>query len=149
VQRIDALVSDTINVQNLERLARSQKVGFEWQAEGDFFRVLISRAGAGKGAQAGKTRGTDRGKTHSHRSISPSLAQLEAKSSEASTVILITKESFGEGDPDFSANLLNIFLQTVLQSGHRPKAILLANTGVKLLAQDSPFTQVLKNFQEQ
>ncbi|PWU03193.1 MAG: sulfurtransferase-like selenium metabolism protein YedF [Candidatus Melainabacteria bacterium] len=147
VQLIDALVSDTSNVQNLERLARSQKVSFEWQAEGEFFRVLISRAGTARETQKRKTPGTDI--RHSHKRTSPSLANLETKGSEIGTVILITKESFGEGDPDFSTNLLNIFLQTVLQSGHRPKAILLANTGVKLLAPNSPFAQVLKNFLEQ
>ena len=144
VQHIDALVSDTINVQNLERLARSQKVGFEWQAEGDFFRVLISRAGTAKEAQGDKT-----AKAHSHESPSASPAYLAGKSAQVGTVILITKDSFGEGDPEFSANLLNIFLQTILQSGHKTKAILLANTGVKLLTKDSPFTPVLKNFEEQ
>lgn len=146
IQEINALVSDTINVQNLERLARSHKLSFEWQAEGDFFRVILSRTGADKARKGSDSRKEN---VHLHESASPNLTAVQQNIGQTGTVIFISKDRLGEGDPDFSANLLNIFLQTILQSGHRPKAILLANSGVKLLAQNSPFEQVLKNFKDE
>lgn len=77
-----------------------------------------------------------------------------ARSDEASkapgrigTVIFLAKDTFGDGDPAFSRTLINLFLQSVLQSGLVPRAILLANSGVKLMAPDSQTQVVLQDFQ--
>jgi len=72
------------------------------------------------------------------------------------TIILISRNSFGEShgvekskeDHDFSANLLNLFLQTLLQSGHEPRAILMVNSGVKLMDPDGPYIKVLNELKE-
>jgi selenium metabolism protein YedF len=146
IHQINALVSDSINVQNLERLARSHKLGFKWQAEEDFFRVVLSRVGKDKVARSSNQKEES---VHLHESASANLVDLQAKGGQVGTVIFITKSRLGDGDPDFGANLLNIFLQTILQSGHRPKAILLVNSGVSLLAENSPFEPVLKNFKNE
>jgi hypothetical protein len=45
---------------------------------------------------------------------------------------------------DFSANLLNLFLQTLPQSGHEPRAILMVNSGVKLMDPDGPYIKAIK-----
>jgi selenium metabolism protein YedF len=154
-ESVRALVDDEINLKNLERLAGSLNLKFSFEAKGESFLVTISRLNASSHsqAQAKGAKGSEK-RTHHHRQ--PAAIQKDAlalsegkKTSDVSTVIFLNKDVFGEGDRDFSQNLLNVFLQSVLQSGHKPKAILMANSGVKLLAEDSPFGQVLEDFQNQ
>ena len=47
-----------------------------------------------------------------------------------------------------SNQLLNLFLQSYYEAGHRPRAILMANTGVKILQPESQFAKVLKDFKD-
>lgn len=137
VDRVEALVESDINVRNLERLARSLKVSITTRQENGHFKVVLSRQ-AGPGV-------------HEHQAPSPSLSKRPPSSSESEvgTVVFLTKDIFGFGDEEFSRNLLNVFLQTLLESGHRPRAILLANTGVKLMAPESSALKVLNDFKEQ
>lgn len=129
LRQIEALVDDEVCVSNLKRLAGSQKVSFSSQARNGFFACTLSRDG---GAEM--------------QAPNPSIDNLKT---EAMTVVFLTKNYLGEGDPEFSGTLLNIFLQTLLESGHRPRAILLANSGVKLLGKDSATAKVLNDFREQ
>ena len=154
-ESVRALVDDEINLKNLERLAASCELQFSFEAKEDSFLVTISQIDAssqsitkGKGEKASQT------KTHRHHQ--PPARQKDAqalaegkKRSDTSTVIFLNKDVFGDGDREFSQSLLNVFLQSVLQSGHMPKAILMANSGVKLLADDSPFRKVLDDFKKQ
>ena len=87
--------------------------------------------------------------SHSHTGEAGSESSTKnaaGSSAQVGTVIFLTKESLGEGDVDFGKSLLNIFLQTMLESGHIPRAILLANSGVKIMRKDSPFQKVLQDF---
>lgn len=152
-ESVRALVDDEINLQNLERLAASLNLKFSFEEKGESFLVTISRLNASSHSKAKGAKGSEK-RNHHHRQ--PAAIQKDAlalsagkKTSDVSTVIFLNKDVFGEGDRDFSQNLLNVFLQSVLQSGHKPKAILMANSGVKLLAEDSPFRRVLEDFQKQ
>lgn len=138
VERVEALVESDINVRNLERLARSLKVSIKTEEESGHFKVTLSREG---GAQS----------DHEHhvQSTSKKLSASTSNESEVGTVVFLAKDVFGAGDEDFSRNLLNVFLQTLLDSGHRPRAVLLANTGVRLMAPDSSALKVLNDFKAQ
>jgi selenium metabolism protein YedF len=136
IETVEALVESEVNVNNLQRLAKSLKLRFHSVAEeNDCFRVTLER-----GENGSATSGAPLTQTHS--SPAPRIAAEEA----VGTVVFIAKDKFGDGDPEFSNNLLNMFLQTLLQSGHRPRAILMANTGVKLLAPGSSTLTVLDDF---
>lgn len=139
IERVEALVESDINVRNLERLARSLKVSITATEENGHFKVILSR----KKAEA----------VDAHEHLVPTTSKkalsVSTGDSEVGTVVFITKEIFGAGDEDFSRNLLNVFLQTLLDSGHKPRAVLLANTGVKLMAPESPVLKVLNDFKDQ
>ncbi|HEY9719531.1 MAG TPA: sulfurtransferase-like selenium metabolism protein YedF [Trichormus sp.] len=138
VIKVEALVETEINVSNLKRLAGSLKMRFQSQPESDFFRVVLERS-ANAPAEP-----TTSQRTHEH----VSAQDMQKIDNTVGTVVFISKDIFGAGDPDFSANLLNLFLQTLLQAGHTPRAILLANTGVKLLDPDAPTLKVLNDFKD-
>ncbi|MCA9804052.1 MAG: sulfurtransferase-like selenium metabolism protein YedF [Cyanobacteria bacterium HKST-UBA02] len=136
VVSIEALVETEVNVKNLERLARSQKVSMTSAPEGEHFRVIIER----NGESAAETAPAPA--AHAHSQGAPQAQ------TGVGTVVFLGKDSFGQGDESFSRNLLDVFLQTMLDSGHLPRAILMANTGVKLLARDSSCRKVLLDFKE-
>lgn len=135
INSVHALVDDDVCVSNLQRLARSLKADFSsTQLEGHFS-VEIARDGSN----------VHENESHTTTSVSAATA---SKGQTPQTVVFITKDGLGEGDPDFSRTLLDVFLQTMYEAGHRPRAILLANSGVKLMASDSAAAKVLEDFRK-
>ncbi|MBU6453189.1 MAG: sulfurtransferase-like selenium metabolism protein YedF [Cyanobacteria bacterium REEB67] len=156
VSGLEVLVDDEVNVQNLERLARSQKFTFKKENLSGHFRLTLTRAaGMAKSAKSStKDAGYDEDDLAAgHRSKVPTTAAAPSTVSPprgGGTVVFLAKETFGQGadqnqDHDFSHNLLNVFLQTVQQSALKPRAILLANAGVKLIDPQSSTYKVLED----
>jgi selenium metabolism protein YedF len=133
---LEALVDDKVNVQNLARLAKSLQCQFAFQPLEDHFRISITR-GAIKGNSSAL----------SHDILQDKSSELPSRpASSSGLVVFIGKDTFGEGDREFSKQLLNLFLQTLFQSGHRPQAILMANSGVQLLEPSGQCQPVLDQF---
>ncbi len=124
---LSALVDDEVCVSNLERLSRSFGAGFTYKKTGEHYLVSIDKSGTAQPL--------DR-------------QEISSVNNTTGTVVFINKDTFGSGDPDFSRTLLNMFLQTMYEAGHRPRAILLANAGVLLLAPDSQTLKVLNDFRQ-
>jgi selenium metabolism protein YedF len=154
---VEVLVDSDINVMNLTRLANSLGLSLQSKESNEGYVVVIDS----------KKESQDKHKSHvsqeSQQSQESKLSKLSITSNDSeatnakkqenhsgqtrkTSVIFIAKDTFGEGDRDFSVNLLNVFLQTILQAGHRPQAILLANTGVRLMDPDSSIRKVLDDF---
>lgn len=142
IEKVEAIVDGEVNVNNLNRLARSLKMQFASASKDDNFVVTIERnksaADAGSAATAS---------SHSHVDPANMKASPNAQS-EVGNVVFLGKDKFGDGDPEFSTTLLNMFLQTMFESGQRPRALLMANTGVRLMSPDSPALKVLNDFKE-
>ena len=152
---IEILVDSEVNVQNLTRLGNSQKLTVHSETNEEHFKVVLQRAAT--------TAEEEQSTAHSHetankqRQPSTIAAGGNHNMSSTGTIILISRNKFGESDcdsnkakedQDFSANLLNLFLQTLLQSGHEPRAILMVNSGVKLMDPDGPYIKVLTELRE-
>ncbi|MCW5822924.1 MAG: sulfurtransferase-like selenium metabolism protein YedF [Cyanobacteria bacterium TGS_CYA1] len=124
---VSLLVDTDVTVKNLERLCSANKAQIlESQKVNDHFRVLIAPTSKDSSKEEKKD-GTIVG-----------------------PVVFISKDSFGTGsspmDHDFSSHLLNMFLQSLLATGHQIDAILMANSGVKIMA-DSAFKDVIAAFE--
>jgi selenium metabolism protein YedF len=131
---VEALVDDDVCVNNLRRLAGSLKASFHAEAKDGYFSVVLAKSGAPEKSAAPAN--------HSHATVPASAKEAKSQASTG-TIVFLTKDTLGEGDPEFSRTLLNIFLQTTLESGLKPRAILLINTAVRLLAKDSQALKVL------
>lgn len=144
IHKVEAIVDGEVNVNNLRRLAGSLKLQFASTAKDDNFVVTLQRPQFQ--AAAGAVSKTDSAalETHSHNAA----VKTTNGKSEVGTVVFLGKDKFGDGDPAFSTTLLNMFLQTLFESGQRPRAILMANTGVRLMAPDSPALKVLEDFRK-
>ncbi len=141
---VEALVDGEVNVQNLKRLASSLKVSFSFKSKGDHFSVLLQRDGLPESwAEAPVEHQIGHSTLSSQFPVEKPAVENESK---AGTILFITKDTFGQGDEEFSKQLLNLFLQTLYESGHRPRAILLANSGVKLMHPEAQFGKVLSDF---
>jgi selenium metabolism protein YedF len=158
---IEILVDSEVNVQNLTRLGNSQKLTVLSESEDQHFKVVLQRPTTSTDTTT-ETGAETTLSEHSHeQSAKPKLSTMAAggnhNMSSTGTIILISRNTFGESDRssdkvqednDFSANLLNLFLQTLLQSGHEPRAILMVNSGVKLMDPDGPYIKVLDELRE-
>ena len=58
-------------------------------------------------------------------------------------IVLITGETLGRGEDELGARLMASFLRTLLSAAPRPDALILYNTGVKLLGPRSAVLDVL------
>ncbi|MBX9948980.1 MAG: sulfurtransferase-like selenium metabolism protein YedF [Candidatus Obscuribacterales bacterium] len=138
---VEVLVDSEINVMNLARLANSLGLSLQSSSNEDGYAVVISPKADSQSAA---------GPSHLFPAKTAGKTSLADKSKTSGTnVVFISKDTFGEGDRDFSVNLLNVFLQTILQAGHRPQAILLANTGVRLMDPDFSVRKVLDDFRHE
>jgi len=130
---ISLLVDTDVTVKNLERLCLANNAQIlEAQKIGDHHRVLI--APSSKDA----TQNQKQNQVAKH------------DSTKVGAVVFISKNSFGTGstaeDHDFSNHLLNMFLQSLIATGHHVDAILMANSGVKIMA-EAAFKDVLAQFE--
>jgi selenium metabolism protein YedF len=142
VDSVEAVVDDDVCVNNLKRLAKSLRASFQEEKEEGHYKVSLCR-GVGLVGDACIAPTV----TAANASTGTSSRTSSSTSSATSmTVLFISKDTFGEGDKEFSQKLLNMFLQTVLDSGQEPKAILMANSGVKLMAAGSQALKVLNDF---
>lgn len=144
VMTVEALVDSEVNVQNLARLARSQNLDFGTTRVGDHHKVTINR-NSGEKSQAPAA--------HSHSTNASPQTQSTGGTRGGGTVLFISKDTFGHGadankDHDFSLNLMNVFLQTATQSGHEIRAVLMANSGVKLMDPAGQHLKVLNELKE-
>jgi selenium metabolism protein YedF len=118
------------------RLAKSLKASCQVDEKDNFFAVTIER---GAGAEAvGQVQAVV--KSAAGKKIDQKAA------SEVSTVVFLSSDRLGDGDEDFSKTLLNLFLQTIFDSGLKPQAILMVNSGVRLMAKSSQALKVLNDF---
>ena len=134
---MEAFVDSDVNVNNLQRLARSLKLRFASEVEGDCYRVTLERD---------KSESLNAEQEASHVALAPERSSKLVAEQSVGTVVFLAKDKFGEGDADFSRNLIDLFLQTLYQGGHRPRAIVMANTGVKLLDPQASTAKVLADF---
>ena len=135
LKAVEALVDDDVCVNNLSRLAKSLKAGFSYSDRGDYFAVTINKDGGEQTHQIQEPTGA---------------AKADGKTKgKVTTVLFLSRDTLGEGDVEFGRTLLNLFLQTVFDSGQRPQAVLMANSGVKLLASDSQALKVLNDFKSE
>ncbi len=132
IDLVEVLVDDDVCVANLERLARSLKAVCDVTDHNGYFSVNIS-----KNVEA---------KHQHHASADAEISKIKADNNRKGMVIFFSRDQLGEGDPDFSRSLSNVFLQTLLEGGHPIRAILLANTGVRLLASSNASKKVLDDF---
>src|SRR4029434_1103917 len=139
VERVEALVDDDVCVNNLRRLSNTFKATTDVNQHDGYFEVVIDRVSkeAGSAAEPIVAAGT---------SADTERDGATTAGTGTVTVLFLAKDTFGDGDPELSRTLINLFLQTALEAGHQPRAILMANSGVKLMAPDSPVLKVLEDF---
>lgn len=149
VGSIEALVDDDVCVNNLQRLARSLKTTCTVKDNGGFFTITMERGGGGTAVAARPEAPAGQTLPHAHEAHKAAPSAPTDMSAGIGTVIFIGKDTFGHGDEEFSKTLMNLFLQTTFESGFRPTAILMANSGVRLLAKNSPALKVLADFKNE
>jgi len=59
------------------------------------------------------------------------------------TVLVVSNEGLGQGEPELCRKVLATYFQTMLELGQLPRAVLFYTAGVKMVADDSPAVSAL------
>lgn len=65
------------------------------------------------------------------------------------TAIIINNETFGKGDAELGKKLMGAFLRKLWVSDEKPEVIVMYNSGVKLIGDQSTVLEVLHGLEEQ
>jgi selenium metabolism protein YedF len=131
---IVTLVSGADQVENVRRLA--EKAGWQVTAErqADAYAVHL-RKGAAAVAEP---------------EITPDLEQSCALPPTArAAVVVVPSEQMGRGEAELGGVLMRAFFHTLLEVQPLPRAVVFYNSGVKLVANDSPILEDLRALQSQ
>lgn len=66
-----------------------------------------------------------------------------------STLVMLTANGMGQGDPELSQKLLTTWLTLQLENDQLPGAICFYTEGVKLVVEGSPFLELLRRIEAQ
>jgi selenium metabolism protein YedF len=141
VESLEVYVDDQVNLNNLKRLAQYLKLHIEHESFQDGFKILISKQDPGQSSEQRQA-----SPEHIHNSPLAQAINGATPKTGAGQIVFLNSDSFGTGDPAFSKTLLNVFLQTLFEAGHRPQAILMVNTAVKIMDPNNPTLKVLDDF---
>lgn len=64
------------------------------------------------------------------------------------SIVQITTNGMGQGDPDLKLKLISTYLKLLLEAETKPNIITFYNEGVKLLAEGSPVIDTLKELEQ-
>ncbi len=67
---------------------------------------------------------------------------------QSNTLLQITKESMGEGDPELGKTLIFNYFNILLINNMSPKIIVFYNAGVNLLSKTSPIIDLLRQLEQ-
>ena len=113
--QVEVLVDNEIAVQNIQRLANSNRYSFRVEQKGDHFSILIEKPGE---AQQYNTE--------------PSAASASEK-----TVAVLSSDTMGSGDDELGRILMKGFIFALTQLDSLPDAVLLYNAGARLSVRDA------------
>lgn len=74
---------------------------------------------------------------------------LNSTKTETGTVVFISSDQIGQGEPELGRLLLSLFLRTLTESSYRPSLLVLMNNGVKLALADSQVLSTLQTIEHQ
>lgn len=123
------MVDNKAAVENLKRLAKSQKFSATVEKQEGTFHVLFDQDGVHPVQKENGTSSTD--------------VATDAKTS-SSYLVFFGKDTMGEGDFTLGRNLARMFLYTLEKDNNLPTTIVLMNSGIKLAVEDDQCITTLK-----
>jgi len=117
--KLTVLLDNLTSLQNVQRFVKTQGHSFEVKIDGSVFQVEITK----------KARQDDQAEKMSR------------------TVIVITSDELGSGDPDLGQLLITSFINTLPESENRPAKMLFINRGVLLTTEGSRVLDTLQHLE--
>lgn len=140
-EKVCILVDNQIAVENLRKLAASQKADYWFKKKGEKeYEVVITvqEEYTSENAEEGKV---------------AELASLELEScqikSQKRTVVVLSSDKMGEGEEELGKILIKGFVYALTQLEELPDSVLLYNSGAFLSCEDSPVLEDLKLLEEE
>ena len=107
--KVEVSVDNKISLENLEKMSKEMGYAYNIQSSGEIYRIVINK-------------------------VKENVNIIEESDN---TVVVISSQFMGSGDPELGKILMNGFIYTLSEMDFLPKTILLYNEGVKLAIEGS------------
>lgn len=107
--KVEVSVDNKISLENLEKMSKEMGYAYNIQSSGEIYRIVINK-------------------------VKENVNIIEESDN---TVIVISSQFMGSGDPELGKILMKGFIYTLSEMDFLPKTILLYNEGVKLAIEGS------------
>ena len=147
---VEILVDNEIAVQNLTKMAQQKGYGCVSQKRNEQeYQVTLT---VGETQRAG---GENRGETsiggrdNENQNKNEDESMIQCIPSKKNTLVVISSNTMGEGNPELGKTLLKGFIYALTQQDELPDQMLFYNGGAYLTCEGSPSLEDLKSLEEQ
>ena len=145
---VEVLVDNEIAVQNLTKMAQQKGYGCASQKRKEQEYQVTLTVGEAQ-STGGENSGEDKVADNEKHNENESEDRIMCAPSKKTTLVVISSNTMGEGNPELGKTLLKGFIYALAQQDELPDQMLFYNGGAYLTCEGSPSLEDLKSLEEQ
>ena len=151
---VEVLVDNEIAVQNLTKMAQQKGYGCESQkVKEQEYKVTLTvgetQSTSGENGKENSTGNSVEDKDNENQNQNESESMIMCTPAKKNTLVVISSNTMGEGNPELGKTLLKGFIYALVQQDELPDQMLFYNGGAYLTCEGSPSLEDLKSLEEQ
>lgn len=151
---VEVLVDNEIAVQNLTKMAQQKGYGCESQkVKEQEYKVTLTvgetQSTSGENGKENSTGNSVEDKDNENQNQNESESMIMCTPAKKNTLVVISSNTMGEGNPELGKTLLKGFIYALAQQDELPDQMLFYNGGAYLTCEGSPSLEDLKSLEEQ
>lgn len=151
---VEVLVDNEIAVQNLTKMAQQKGYGCESQkVKEQEYKVTLTvgetQSTSGEKGKENSTGNSVEDRDNKNQNQNESESMIMCTPAKKNTLVVISSNTMGEGNPELGKTLLKGFIYALVQQDELPDQMLFYNGGAYLTCEGSPSLEDLKSLEEQ
>lgn len=147
---VEVLVDNEIAVQNLTKMAQQKDYGCVSQkVKEQEYKVTLTIGETQSTSGENSTGNSVEDKDNENQNQNESDSMIMCTPAKKNTLVVISSNTMGEGDPELGKTLIKGFIYALAQQDELPDQMLFYNGGAYLTCEGSPSLEDLKSLEEQ
>lgn len=147
---VEVLVDNEIAVQNLTKMAQQKDYGCVSQkVKEQEYKVTLTIGETQSTSGENSTGNSVEDKDNENQNQNESESMIMCTPAKKNTLVVISSNTMGEGDPELGKTLIKGFIYALAQQDELPDQMLFYNGGAYLTCEGSPSLEDLKSLEEQ
>ncbi len=147
---VEVLVDNEIAVQNLTKMAQQKDYGCVSQkVKEQEYKVTLTVGETQSTSGENSTGNSVEDKDNENQNQNESESMIMCTPAKKNTLVVISSNTMGEGDPELGKTLIKGFIYALAQQDELPDQMLFYNGGAYLTCEGSPSLEDLKSLEEQ